>query len=108
MVKRILSGVVGISFIVAVIILSEKIPMIIDIFVAAVCAIAVGEFANATNTLKHWQVSFPSMAFAVLYPMLMNYSAMLIVGYSYTALMLSMMIFCHKRYLSRNLHIYTV
>ena len=97
MVKRILSGVVGISFIISVIVLSGNIPIIIDVFVAAVCAIAVGEFANATNTLKHWQVSFPSMAFAVLYPMLMNYSAMLIVGYSYTALMLSMMIFCHKK-----------
>ncbi len=97
MVKRILSGVVGISFIIAVIVLSEKIPVIIDIFVAAVCAIAVGEFANATGTLKHWQISFPSMAFAVVYPMLMNYNAMLIVGYAYTAVMLSMMIFCHQK-----------
>ena len=97
MVKRILSGVVGISFIIAVIVLSGNIPVIIDIFVAAVCAIAVGEFANATGTLKHWQISFPSMAFAVVYPMLMNYDAMLIVGYAYTAVMLSMMIFCHKK-----------
>lgn len=97
MVKRILSGVVGISFIIAVIVLSEKIPVIIDVFVAAVCAIAVGEFANATGTLKHRQISFPSMAFAVLYPMLMNYNAMLTVGYAYTALMLSMMIFFHKK-----------
>lgn len=97
MVKRILSGVVGISFIVSVIILSGNIPVIIDVFVAAVCAIAAGEFANATDTLKHWQISFPSMAFAVIYPMLMNYGSVLIVGYVYTAVMLSMMIFCHKK-----------
>ena len=97
MVKRILSGIVGISFIIAVIILSGNIPVIIDVFVAAVCAIAVGEFANATNTLKHWQISFPSMAFAVLYPMLMNYGTVLMIGYIYTAVMLSMMIFFHQK-----------
>ena len=97
MVKRILSGIVGIAFIVSVIVLSGNIPVIIDFFVAAVCAIAVGEFANATKTLKHWQISFPSMAFAVLYPMLMNYVVVLMIGYVYTAIMLSMMIFCHKK-----------
>ena len=97
MVKRILSGVVGISFIVSVIILSGNFPVIIDVFVAAVCAIAVGEFANAAKILKNWQISFPSMAFAVIYPILMNYNAWLIVGYAYTAVMLSMMIFFHEK-----------
>lgn len=97
MVKRILSGIVGITFIISVIILSGNFPVIIDVFVAAVCAIAVGEFANATKTLKLWQISYPSMAFAVLYPMLMVYGAALITGYVYTAIMLSMMIFCHKK-----------
>ena len=97
MVKRILSGVVGISFIVSVIILSGNFPVIIDVFVAAVCAIAVGEFANAAKILKHWQISFPSMAFAVIYPMLMNYGSWLIVGYAYTAVMFSMLIFFHEK-----------
>ena len=97
MVKRILSGIVGIIFIVSVMILSGNIPVIIDVFIAAVCAIAVGEFVNAIRALKHWQISYPSMAFAVLYPMLMNYGAVLIIGYVYTAIMLSMMIFCHKK-----------
>ena len=97
MVKRILSGIVGITFIISVIILSGNFPVIIDVFVATVCAIAVGEFANATKTLNLWQISYPSMAFAVLYPMLMVYGAALITGYVYTAIMLSMMIFCHKK-----------
>lgn len=97
MLKRILSGVVGISFIIAVIILSGRIPIVIDIFAAAVCTIAVGEFANATKTLKYWQLSFPSMAFAVLYPMLMNYGMIGVISYLYTVIMLSMMIFCHKK-----------
>ena len=97
MAKRILSGVVGISFIVSVIILSGNFPVIIDVFVAAVCAIAVGEFANAAKILKHWQISFPSMAFAVIYPMLMNYGSWLIVGYAYTAVMFSMLIFFHEK-----------
>ncbi len=97
MVKRILSGIVGISFIIAVIILSGRIPILIDIFVAAVCGIAAGEFANATGTLKHWQISIPSMCFAVLCPMLMGYGMVMIIGYLYTAFMLSMMIFFHKK-----------
>ncbi len=97
MLKRILSGAVGITFIISVMILSGTVPVIVDTFVAAVCAVAVGEFANAAKLWKHWQIVFPSMAFAVVYPMLMTYGMMLILGYIYTAIMLAAMIFCHEK-----------
>ena len=97
MLKRIISAAIGIVFILAVIFFSASVPIIVDIFVALVCAVAVGEFANATNTLKLVQISVPSIVFAFLYPMLLNYDMETIIWYIYTAIMLSMIIFNYKK-----------
>lgn len=96
MLKRILSGAVGISLIIVVLCLSSTVPVIVDIAIALVCAIAVGEFTHATGSLKLLQISIPSIAFAFIYPMLMTYNVFMLVWYIYTAIMLSMMIFFHK------------
>lgn len=97
MLIRIISAAVGIVLILAVIFFSSTIPVIVDLFVALVCAVAVGEFAGATKTLKLVQISVPSVIFAFLYPMLLNYDMETIIWYIYTAIMLSMMIFNYKK-----------
>ena len=59
MAKRIISAVVGISFILLVIFLSHTWHILIDIFMAFVCAVAVGEFVHATGLLKKYLISIP-------------------------------------------------
>ena len=97
MLKRILSGAVGIILIIAVLCLSSTVPIVVDIFIALVCTIAVGEFTNAVGSLKLFQLSIPSMVFAFIYPMLLTYEMSSIIWYIYTVIMLSMMIFFHKK-----------
>lgn len=95
--KRILSAVVGIALILAVIFISLVYTTIfIDVFVAGVCAIAVYEFTKAIKTLNIFQMSVPSISFALVYPMLASYGMSMVIWYIYTIIMLSMMIFFHK------------
>ena len=97
MLKRILAGVVGIPLILVVVFFSASVPILIDIAIALVCGISVGEFAHATKTLKLYQISLPSIVFALAYPMLMTYGFGLMVVYAYTAVMLAMMVFFHEK-----------
>ena len=93
MAKRIISAIVGISFILLVIFLSHTWHILIDIFMALVCAVAVGEFVHATGLLKKYLISIPSIAFAFCNAMLFSYGYQSIIWYVYTAIMLSAMIF---------------
>lgn len=97
MLKRILSGVVGISFIIVVLCLSITIPIVVDLFISLVCTIAVFEFTNAIGSLKLFQISVPSIVFSFVYPIFFNYGVSLVICYVYMAIMLSMMIFFHKK-----------
>lgn len=97
MLKRILSGAVGISLIIVVLCLSSTVPILVDIFISLVCAVAVYEFTNAVGSLKLFQISIPSIAFAFIYPMVFIYGVSSVIWYIYTAIMLSMMIFFHKK-----------
>ena len=97
MAKRIISAIVGISFILLVIFLSHTWHILIDIFMALVCAVAVGEFVHATGLLKKYLISIPSIAFAFCNAMLFSYGYQSIIWYVYTAIMLSAMIFFHEK-----------
>lgn len=97
MAKRIISAIVGISFILLVIFLSHTWHILIDIFMALVCAIAVGEFVHAVGLLKKYLISIPSIAFAFCNAMLFSYGYQSIIWYIYTAIMLSAMIFFHEK-----------
>lgn len=97
MLKRILSGAVGISLIIAILLLSSSVPILVDIFIAVICAVAVYEFIKAIGLLGLLQMSIPSIAFAFIYPMLITYDMSSVIWYIYTEIMLSMMIFFHKK-----------
>lgn len=97
MAKRITSAIIGILFILLVICLGTFYPILIDIFMALVCAVAVGEFIHAIGLLKKYLISIPSIAFALCNAMLFSYGYQSIIWYVYTAIMLSAMIFFHDK-----------
>lgn len=97
MAKRIISAVVGIAFLLTVICLGTVYPILIDIVVALVCAIAVGEFTHAIGLFKEYRLSVPSILFALCNAMLFSYGYGHIVWYAYTAVMLLVMIFFHEK-----------
>lgn len=97
MAKRIISAVVGILLILIVISLGTIFPVFIDIFMALVCAVAVGEFVHAIGLLKKYLISIPSIIFALCNAMLFSYGYQSVIWYVYTAVMLSVMIFFHEK-----------
>lgn len=97
MAKRIISAIIGILFILIVISLGTIFPILIDIFMALVCAFAVGEFVHAIGLLKKYLISIPSIIFALCNAMLFSYGYQSIIWYAYTAIMLSVMIFFHEK-----------
>ena len=97
MLKRILTAAVGVPLVLAVVFFSSSLPVLIDIAMAIVCSVSVGEFACATKTLKQYHLSIPSLIFAAAYPMLMSYGYGFMLLYAYAAFMLSMTILFHKK-----------
>ncbi len=97
MAKRLISGAVGIVFLVGVIIAGSYFHIVIDIFVVLVCAFSVGEFAHATDTLKKLDLSIPSILFALAFPILYIFDLGLLVWYLYSAVMLTATIINHKK-----------
>ena len=95
--KRIISAIIGIAVVLAFIFLSVYFNFVINIFVAGVCAMCVYEFSKAVKTLGIFQFSIPSIAFAVIYPILVEFGAGTLLWYIYTLLMLSMLIFFHSK-----------
>ncbi len=97
MAKRFLAAAIGVPMILAVVFFGVYAPILFDISVAIICAISVGEFSHATNTLKLYQISIPSLLFAASYPFLLTFGYSDIAVYAYTGIALSMMIFFHKK-----------
>ena len=97
MAKRFLAAAIGVPMILAVVFFGVYAPVLFDISVAIICAISVGEFSHATNTLKLYQISIPSLLFAAAYPFLLTLGYSDIAVYVYSGIVLSMMIFFHKK-----------
>lgn len=97
MLERIKSAGVLILVFGTVVVLSVFFKITVDITVACICIAAVYEFCKAIKTLKLYQISITSMAFAVIYPMLFMYDLSYILCYGYTAVMLFMIVFCHEK-----------
>lgn len=97
MLKRILTAVFGVPLVFAFVVMSAYAPIAVDVAIAIVCSVSVGEFAHATRTLRQYQLSIPSIIFAVAYPMLVSYVSGIIILYAYTAVMMSVLILFHKK-----------
>lgn len=97
MAKRFLAAVIFVPMIIAVVIFGTYVPILFDIAVAIICAVSVFEFVHATKTLRLFAISIPAMIFAVAYPMLITYGFGWLLMYLYAGVMLSMMIFFHRK-----------
>lgn len=97
MAKRFLAAVIFVPLIIAVVILGAFAPVLFEISVAIICTVSVFEFAKATKTLRILQLSIPSILFAAAYPMLTVYGYGMLLSYVYAGVMLSAMIFFHKK-----------
>ena len=97
MVRRIISAVIGISVALVLIFISLSFPICIDIVLSLICAIAIYEFTKAIRTLPLFQISFVSIAFSMVYPMLESFHLSMELCYIYTAIMMAMMIFFHTK-----------
>ncbi len=100
--KRFLAALVGVPLILVIVFFSTSLPILIDIAVAIICTMSVGEFAYATKTLKRFPLSIPGLLFAAAYPMLISYSlgslpTGLLLGFVYSGIMMAMMIFFHQK-----------
>ena len=109
MIKRLLAAARGVPLVLLFVFFSKSFPILIDIAITIICFMCVGEFSAATGRLKYLQLSIPSLVFAVIYPMLMSYGSGMMIGYIYTGIMLSMLIFFHKKISFRSFaYIYSI
>lgn len=97
MLKRVMSAGMLIIFMASVALLSLKLTLFIDLFVAVICAASVFEFCKAVKTLGIFQISILSIAYAFILPITLTYGIAVIVSYAYTTLMLAMLIFFHEK-----------
>ena len=95
--ERILSAGMLMIVLGAVVFLSIEFKIAIDIFVALIGAASVFEFCKAVKLLSLYQISIPSIMFAVLFPLLMPFGAAPMLGYAYTVIMLCMIVFFHEK-----------
>ena len=95
--QRFISAGILVALIAAVVLLSLKFSIFIDIFVAFICAAAVFEFNKAVKTLHLYQMSFISIAFAFIYPMLLSYGMSTVICYIYVTMMLGVLVFFHSK-----------
>ncbi len=97
MLERIKSAGVLILVFGSVVVLSVFFKIAIDIAISIICIAAVYEFCKAIKTLKLFQISITSMAFAGIYPLLFMYDLSYILFFGYTAIMMFMIVFCHEK-----------
>lgn len=97
MAKRFLAAALGVPLVLAVVFFGGYAPILFDISAAIICVFCVGEFSIASGTIKMYPLSIPALLFAGVYPMVLTYGYGLLTGYLYTGIVLSMLVFCHKK-----------
>ncbi len=107
--KRLLAAAIGVPLVLLFVFFSKSFPILIDIAVAIICFMCVGEFCAATGRLKYWQLSIPSLLYAVMFPLLYFSPVSLLLRYLYSGIMLSMLIFFHKKITFRSFaYVYSI
>ncbi len=97
MAKRFLAAAIFVPLIFAVVFFGVYAPILFDIAVAIICTVSVGEFANAVKALRLFQISIPSLLFAASYPILLTYGYAMPACFVYSGIMLSMLVFFHRK-----------
>ena len=94
--NRVLSGVVLISFIVAIVCFNDTFPMALNIALALVSVLGVWEIISALGMAKNYILTVPSLLFAVMLPLFQEDLWRQILYYAYVVLLFSGLVRYHK------------
>ena len=93
---RIISGIIGSSLVVALLILNQSVPILLNIIVAAVCIAAIYEVFTAMGIYKMYTIIAPSLIFGAVLPMIGEGVGWHVSWYVYTVVIFCIMIFMNK------------
>ena len=96
MLIRIISGVTGAVFVIALLLLNDGFLFLINFLVALVAALSMVEIFNAMGITKQFFITIPSLIFVVVLPTLGYSNVWQAFWYFYTVLMLSAILFNSK------------
>jgi phosphatidate cytidylyltransferase len=96
MLTRILSGLVGASLIVGILLLNPLAPWLVNALIALVCMLAISEVFTAMGIFKMYAVTIPSLVFVAIQPIVGDGMPWQISWYLYTIFIFCVMIFMNQ------------
>lgn len=96
MLKRTISGLVGVVLVLALLVFNKSIPMLLNIIVALVCASATYEIFSAMGIYKMVEITLPSVIFSIIMPIFGFGFVWQISWYLYTFIIFCMLVFLHR------------
>lgn len=95
MAKRLMSAVFGITYVVLVLVFNDKLPILLNISLAAVSAVAVFEVCCAMGVQKMYGMVIPALAFSLIMP-LFGFTTFNRACFLYAVVMFCALIAMHK------------
>ena len=105
---RIVSGVIGAIFVIAIIIFNEQFLFLINILVALIAALSVSEIFEAMGINQIFYITIPSIVFVPILPIIGYNTIWQFCWYIYTLFMLGRVIFGKKIKLTDIALVYTL
>ena len=70
MITRTVSGLIGGLLVLMVIFFNERLPFLVNFFIATVCALACFELYSTSKLSKNFKIVIPGLIFSTIYPYL--------------------------------------
>lgn len=96
MLKRTISGITGFAFVLFILLFDGSFPVVLNLFVATVAALAINELFSVMDISKMFVITLPSLVFVPLFVLFKDTTGSEIIWYLYTLWMLSSMILNEK------------
>lgn len=96
MLKRTISGLIGVVLVLGLLIFNQSVPMLLNVILALVCAFATYEIFSAMGIYKMLEVTLPSIIFSMVMPLLGSGLIWQISWYLYTFVIFCMLVFLHR------------
>jgi len=96
MITRTVSGLIGGLLVLMVIFFNERLPFLVNFFIAAVCALACFELYSTSKLSKNFKIVIPGLIFSTILPLFGHGLLWKISWYIYTLAMLLILIFSRK------------
>lgn len=98
MLKRTVSGLIGVVLVLALLMFNQSIPMLLNVIVALVCACATYEIFSAMGIYKMLEVTLPSIIFSMVMPILGCGLVWQVAWYLYTFIIFCTLVFLHRTF----------